>query len=90
VNHSCDPNCGLHGEITFVALRDIHVGDELTFDYAMVDNESYEFACSCGSPNCRKIVTGYDWKIKKLQNKYTTYFAHYLLEKIKAQKGELL
>ena len=22
-NHSCDPNCGMHGEITFIAIRDI-------------------------------------------------------------------
>lgn len=33
-NHSCDPNCGLHGEITFVAIRDIFPGEELTVDYA--------------------------------------------------------
>lgn len=22
-NHSCNPNCGMHGEITFIAIRDI-------------------------------------------------------------------
>src|SRR5206468_2275595 len=29
-NHSCDPNIGLRGEITFVAMRDISAGEELT------------------------------------------------------------
>ena len=34
INHSCNPNCGLRGEITFVAMRDINVDEEITFDYA--------------------------------------------------------
>lgn len=89
VNHSCDPNCGVRGEITFVAMKDISSGDELTFDYAMVDNESYEFACNCGSPNCRRIITGFDWKIIALQEKYTSFFALYLLDKIMAQKKSI-
>lgn len=80
-NHSCDPNCGLRGEITFVAIRDIQKGEELTCDYAFIDNEDYRFECSCGSPRCRHIVTGKDWKIKELQEKYKDYFAAYLKEK---------
>ena len=31
-NHSCDPNLGIRGEITFVARRDIRAGEELTHD----------------------------------------------------------
>ncbi len=80
-NHSCDPNCGLRGEITFIAIKDIRQGEELTCDYAFIDNEDYEFECSCGSVNCRHIVTGRDWKIKELQEKYKDYFAAYLKEK---------
>ena len=30
INHSCNPNCGIRGEITFVAMRDIAAGEELT------------------------------------------------------------
>ena len=89
VNHSCEPNCGLKGEITFVAMKDIRKGDELTFDYAMVDNEFYELECKCESPNCRKIITGFDWKIESLQEKYSSYFAQYLLDKIMAQKTNI-
>ena len=85
-NHSCTPNCGMHGEITFVAIRDIAAGEELTIDYAFVDNEDYSFECHCGSPNCRHTITGYDWKIKELQDKYYPYFAQYLKDKIDAMK----
>src|SRR4030095_12517582 len=33
LNHSCDPNLGVRGEITFVAMRDIRAGEELTHDW---------------------------------------------------------
>lgn len=82
INHSCDPNCGLRGDITFVAMRDIKAGEEITFDYAFLDNENYQFMCNCGSNRCRHIITGYDWKIKKLQERFYPYFAPYLKEKI--------
>lgn len=81
-NHSCNPNCGVHGEIIFVAMRKITVGEELTIDYAFVDNEDYSFECHCGSKNCRHIITGFDWKIKELQTKYYPYFSQYLKDKI--------
>lgn len=87
-NHSCDPNCGMHGEITFVAIKDISRGEELTVDYAFIDNEDYSFECHCGSPLCRHIVTGFDWKIQDLQEKYYPYFAQYLKDKIDLQKSK--
>lgn len=82
INHSCNPNCGIRGEITFVAIRDIEKGEEITFDYAFLDNEDYHFKCNCGTEKCRHIITGYDWKIKSLQEQYYPYFAVYLKEKI--------
>ncbi len=85
-NHSCNPNCGLRGEITFVAMRDINKDEELTTDYAFIDNEDYKFECTCGAENCRKVITGYDWKIKELQDKYYEYFAQYLKEKIDEER----
>jgi len=59
-NHSCDPNLGMHGEITFVAMRDIRAGEELTHDWATTDDDDYSVECQCGAPNCRKILTGKD------------------------------
>ena len=72
----------MHGQITFVAMRDINKDEELTVDYAFIDNEDYSFKCTCGSEKCRKIITDFDWKIKELQVKYYDYFAQYLKDKI--------
>ena len=62
--------------------------EELTVDYAFIDNEEYSFECTCGTDNCRKVVTGFDWKIKDLQNKYYDYFAQYLKEKIDMERNK--
>ena len=86
-NHSCNPNVGLHGEITFIAMKDINKDEELTVDYAFIDNEEYSFKCTCGSENCRGTITGYDWKIKNLQDKYYDYFAQYLKDKIDMERN---
>ena len=75
VNHSCDPNMGVQGQITLVAMRDIRAGEEVTFDYAMVDmSDADEFVCACGSPWCRVRVTGEDWRLPDLQKRYRGYF----------------
>ena len=81
-NHSCDPNIGLLGEITFVAMRDIPAGEELTHDWAMTDNDDYSVECNCGARNCRKTLTGKDWQRPELQEKYAGYFSAYLAAKI--------
>lgn len=88
INHSCSPNCGIKGEITFVAIRDIKKGEEITTDYAFIDNEDYSFQCTCGADNCRGIITGYDWKIQDLQEKYYDYFAQYLKDKIDIERSK--
>lgn len=84
-NHSCDPNLGIHGSIMLVAMKPISAGDEITFDYAMCDADSYdEFECHCGSDNCRGKVTGNDWMIGELQQRYRGYFSAYLAQRIEA------
>ena len=81
-NHSCDANLGVRGEITFVAMRDIRAGEELTHDWATTDDDDYSVGCKCGAPNCRKILTGKDWRRSELQQRYAGYFSAYLSEKI--------
>jgi hypothetical protein len=69
-NHSCDPNIGVQGQIVFVALRQIAVGEELTHDWATTDDEDYSMPCRCGAAPCRGVITGRDWQKKDLQRKY--------------------
>jgi D-alanine-D-alanine ligase len=57
-NHSCNPNTTYDG-LNLVALRDIQAGEELTLDYAELLNDTLpSFVCTCGEPNCRKVITG--------------------------------
>ena len=86
LNHSCDPNVGILGQILFVAMRDIAPGEELAMDYAMMDDDDYEMACQCGTSACRGRVTGQDWQRPELQRRYRGYFSSYLAARI-AQAG---
>jgi SET domain-containing protein len=84
LNHSCEPNVGIQGQIVFVSLREIAVGEELTIDYAMIDQDTEPMECRCGAAGCRRVVTGQDWQKPELQRKYGNHFAWFLLEKIRA------
>lgn len=85
INHSCNPNTGLAGQVSLVAMRDILPGEELSFDYAMSDGSSYdEFPCSCGSINCRGRVSGDDWRNPELWRRYRGHFSPYLQRRIDA------
>jgi hypothetical protein len=89
VNHSCNPNAGLSGQIGLVAMRDIKIGEEVCFDYAMSDTMAYdEFECLCGAPTCRGKVGGNDWQRPELQKKYAGFFAPHVQRKIDAVKAE--
>jgi SET domain-containing protein len=63
VNHSCDPNCEIviaRRRVYIRALRDIDAGEELSYDYWYITDESYSLAdlrriypCRCGAAICR-------------------------------------
>ena len=86
INHSCDPSCGLLGAILVVTRRDVAIGEELTFDYAMSDGSDYdEFECHCAADSCRGTVTGKDWQLTELQERYAGLFSPYLDRRIAAR-----
>ena len=85
LNHSCEPNLGVQGQIAFVALRDIAAQEELTFDYAMTDDEPYEMECNCRTRTCRKVITGHDWTKEEVQRKYDGYFSWYIQRRLDAR-----
>jgi hypothetical protein len=91
INHSCEPNCGMRNATTIVAMRDIAVGEELTFDYAMSDASDYdEFNCNCGTSLCRGRVRADDWRLDTLRHRYKGFFSPYIQRKIDAEKHRSL
>lgn len=90
INHSCAPNVGLSGQSVLVAMRDIAAGEEICFDYAMTDSTPYdEFDCGCNSPGCRRHITGNDWRIPELWQRYEGYFSAYLQRRIDQLRAEI-
>lgn len=84
INHSCEPNIGLHGRTEFVAMRDIEPGEEITFDYAFSESRPlWGMSCGCGKPACRKLLRGTDWKNPVLQAKYGEYFSDHIKVKMR-------
>jgi len=83
IGHSCSPNCGIVGGILVVAMRNIAVGEILSYDHAMTMGcDLDEFRCACGSPACRRMVTGRDWMLPELQIAYRGFFSPYLAKRI--------
>lgn len=82
INHSCNPNIGMDGQINYVAMRDIKKGEELCMDYAMAICGAYKLECKCRSDKCRGIITGEDWRNEDLQKRYDKYFSWFIYKKI--------
>jgi SET domain-containing protein len=60
LNHSCAPNGYINAaELIFLALRDIAMGEEITFNYLTTESElAAPFRCICGSANCFGFIRG--------------------------------
>jgi len=84
-NHGCDPNLWWVGPYDLATRRDIAAGEELTNDYATSTAEpDFELACECGSPLCRGVVSGNDWRRADLRARYGTHWIPALLARIRA------
>lgn len=83
-NHSCDPNLWWIDAVTLAARRNIAAGDEVTSDYGTSTGVDFEIRCDCGSPLCRGVVTGDDWKRPELQARYGDHWIPVLLRKQRA------
>lgn len=80
INHSCNPNMGIKGSVTFVALRDIKKGEEVTFDYSITEEDLF-WQMKNGE---NKKINGYRPVIKSIQflpiniyKKYLPYIPKY-------------
>lgn len=89
VNHSCSPNLGFKGNTTFVAMKNIKKGEELTFDYSMseISREGYDWVmhCKCESKGCRKKISNTDLFNPKfgLLEKYNGYLPLFVTKRIR-------
>ncbi len=78
INHSCNPTVGVKGRVSVVALRDLKEGDEITLDYSTVEgDEMWEMKCTCGEPNCRKVVRSIQYLPARQFNRYLPYVPTY-------------
>lgn len=75
MNHSCNPTCAVlvkDREATLYAIKDINVGDEITFDYSiqMYNEPGFEIICQCGSYNCRTVINEYTYLPRDVKKYY--------------------
>ncbi|MDO8508966.1 MAG: SET domain-containing protein [Nanoarchaeota archaeon] len=95
-NHLCNPNAFIRGRNELVALKNITIGEEITFDYSttMNDNEEkikaagrtlWTCKCNCGAKNCRGIINQFKTLSKKRQEFYikNMYVPDFILRKFK-------
>jgi len=80
--HNCTPNMGLSGQQTFVALRDIAPGEELTFDYAMAAMGLS--SCHCTSGHCRHQVSARDIFDPVIYSRYREFLSPFVSRSLKA------
>jgi RimJ/RimL family protein N-acetyltransferase len=85
-NHSCDSNLWMLDERTVGARRDIAPGEELTLDYALFSvAPEWRMECRCGSTLCRGVVTGNDWLLPAIQERYAGHFSPFINARIAAR-----
>jgi len=82
VNHSCDPSASITDFVKCVAIRDIKKGEEVTIDYATVeDNRFWSMPCSCGASNCREIIRSVQHLPQSAFERYKNYLTSYFKNK---------
>lgn len=75
-NHSCDPNTGFDADDNYVAIHPIRKDEEFSLDYSFLNtNQDYVLICHCGTPQCRRSVTGSEWKNPQFVKEREQYFA---------------
>ena len=81
LTHSCSPNLGMKGNINFVAIKEIEIGQEINFDYAMTEYEiACPFTCPSCSKDCRIDIEGYKTLPERFKERYKGYISNHLLE----------
>lgn len=87
-NHGCDPNIWLASSLELAARRDIDAGEEVVSDYATYTmTPEWSMECFCMAADCRRTVTGNDWRRPELQRRYAGHFVVPIARRI-AREGQ--
>ncbi len=76
MNHSCSPNCWVHivgYRAILTTLYDIKPGMEITWDWSTTSTETKEqwsMDCKCGYVHCRKVISGFQYVPRDIQDHY--------------------
>ncbi len=93
INHSCDPSTyvkTIGGVRKVLAMHDIKIGDEITYDYSINGDNEGASECHCGADKCRKIYNGNFFKLPvDIQKKYLPYLDDWFIEEYKKEIEEL-
>ena len=92
MNHSCASNVWMEDEVTLIARWEIAIGEEITVDYALFTTQSswiLDNRCQCGSQYCRHTITGDDWKLKEVQERYRDHFSPFINRRIEKLSNEV-
>ncbi|MBU2562149.1 MAG: SET domain-containing protein [Nanoarchaeota archaeon] len=92
LNHSCEPNCNIDWEnLNLVALRNIQIGEELSFDYNTAEYdlinmvENCSFKCNCGSKNCIGKVKGFRYLTLEQKKEIQKFISPFLKKKFEQE-----
>lgn len=86
INHSCEPNGAFLQGLTLFAVRDLAIGEEITWDYSTAIDEAdfTGFPCGCGAASCRGMVRSFRHLPKEQQERLRPWLLPYLREKYAA------
>ncbi len=84
INHSCNPNAGLKGKITVVAMKNIKKSEQIMIDYSITeDDPNWKMNCKCGQKNCRNLIRSVRFLSPRLFKKYKNYIPKFLTNQLK-------
>lgn len=93
INHSCRPNSNFQKDRTLVAMRPIHKGEEIFYDYATTEWTPQDYAeynkniwpvrCRCGTSRCRKVIGCFPYIPAAIRGRYLKqgFVQKYILQK---------
>jgi len=93
INHSCNPSTYVKttdGIRRVIAMHDIKMGEEITYDYSINGDNDGTFECHCGSTNCRKVYNGNFFNLPlKTQKKYLPYLDNWFIKEHQVEVNKL-